>query len=139
MQPRVIKAEAHPPLALGSKPPLERGLSVGIAQTANALILPLDFRVHLNLVVVVPSQRSIYFGQRKMGMVLLNRLRIPPAGQMVKHHLDDFNVGVIHPRTPLFIEANMRRGVHLCYHGTTLPESERESRTHLACPGLPMQ
>ena len=47
---------------------------------------------------------------------------------MVKHHLDDCNVGVIHPRTPLFIEANMRHGVRLCYHGPTLPECARESR-----------
>src|ERR1035441_2320485 len=65
-----------------------------------------------------------------MGMVLLDRFRVPTVGQVVKHHLDDFNVGVIHPRTPLFIEANVRHGVRLYYHGITLPESDWESRLH---------
>jgi len=32
----------------------------------------------------------------------------------------------------VFIEANVRNGVRLCYHGTTLPESDRESRPHRA-------
>jgi hypothetical protein len=85
------------------------------------------------LVVVIPSQRGIHLGQRKMGTVFLDRLRVPPLGQMVKHYLDDLNVGVIHPRTPVFIEANMWNGVRLCYHGTTLPESGRESRPPPTC------
>jgi len=29
----------------------------------------------------------------------------------------------------------MRNGVRLCYHGTTLPESGRESRPHRTCGG----
>lgn len=68
-----------------------------------------------------------------MGMVFLYRLRVPPISQVVEHHLDNLNVGVIHPRTSVFIKANMRNGVRLCYHGTTLPESGRESRPHRTC------
>ena len=87
---------------------MQRGWPGGITQRLNALILPRNLGVHLRLVIVIPRERGIYLGKRKVRMVLLNRLGIPAVTEVVERDFDDLDVGVVNPRASRFIEANVR-------------------------------
>jgi len=80
----------------------------GITQRLDALILTRDLGVHFRLMVVIPRQCGIDLGERKVRMILLNRLGVPTVAQMVERDFNDLDVGVVNPRPALVIEVNVR-------------------------------
>jgi hypothetical protein len=95
-----------------------RGRSRG-AQGLQTITLPLDFSIHLRLMIVIPRQRRIDLRQLTVRMVLLDGFGAPPVRQMIQNNLHDFDVGIVHPRAALPVQPNVRHR-RRAWHGRNL-------------------
>src|SRR5436190_13649013 len=79
-----------------------------LAKFSNPFGLAFDFLVHLGLMIVIPRKSGVNLGKRKMRMIFVNRLRAPTVGDMIENNFNNLNIGIVHPRSPLRIDLDVR-------------------------------